>query len=148
MRSVGEKGLHKAVRCLGLRRQEELVQAIKECDVGVIPNKRSIFTEINTPTRIFEYLVLGKPVIAPRAPGIQDYFGDDSLVSFELGNAEDLALKLAHVFFNPDEALEVGKRGQEIYLAHTWHEEKTKLVNVAAELLSSERLSNRKPTRQ
>jgi glycosyltransferase involved in cell wall biosynthesis len=137
MRSVGENGLHKAVRYLGPRGLEQLVEAIKECDVGVIPNKRSIFTEINTPVRIFEYLALGKPVIAPRAPGIQDYFGDDSLVTFELGNAEDLALKLAHVFFHPDEAFEVVKRGQDVYLAHTWHEERTKLLNVAAELLST-----------
>ena len=54
MLTVSEKGLEKAVHYLGPRRLEELVQAIAECDVGVIPNKRSIFTEINTPTRIFE----------------------------------------------------------------------------------------------
>jgi len=137
MSSVAGNGLHEAVRYLGPRRLEELVQAVKECDVGVIPNKRSIFTEINTPTRIFEYLALGKPVIAPRAPGIQDYFGDDALLYFELGNAEDLALKLADVFFHPDETLEVVKRGQDVYLAHTWHEERKKLVAVAAELLSN-----------
>lgn len=138
MSSAAKKGLHEAVHYLGPRQLEQLVQAIEECDVGIIPNNRSIFTEINTPTRIFEYLALGKPVIAPRAPGIQDYFGDESLVSFELGNAEDLALKLAHVFSHPDKALEVVKRGQQVYLAHTWQEERTKLVNVAAELLSTD----------
>ena len=138
MSSAAKKGLHEAVHYLGPRQLEQLVQAIEECDVGIIPNNRSIFTEINTPTRIFEYLALGKPVIAPRAPGIQDYFGDESFVSFELGNAEDLALKLAHVFSHPDKALEVVKRGQQVYLAHTWQEERTKLVNVAAELLSTD----------
>ncbi len=56
--------------------------------MGLIPNHRSAFAEINTPTRIFEYLALGKPVIAPRAAGISDYFDEGSMIFFELGNAE------------------------------------------------------------
>jgi glycosyltransferase involved in cell wall biosynthesis len=137
MLTVSEKGLEKAVHYLGARRLEELVQAIAECDVGVIPNKRSIFTELNTPVRIFEYLALGKPVVAPRTPGILDYFNDDALVFFELGNADDLALKLSHVFFHPEEALDVVKRGQKVCLAHAWHKESRKLENVVVGLLSA-----------
>lgn len=135
MLTVAEKGLEKSVHYLGSRRLEELVDAIADCDVGVIPNKRSIFTEINTPTRIFEYLALGKPVVAPRAPGIQDYFSDDSLVLFDLGNSEDLALKLTWVATHPAEALEITKRGQAVYQAHAWSNEKKKLLKVASELV-------------
>ena len=137
MLTVSEKGLEKAVHYLGPRRLEELVQAIAECDVGVIPNKRSIFTEINTPTRIFEYLALGKPVVAPRAPGIQDYFNDDALVFFELGTADDLALKLTWVALHPREALEITKRGQAVYLEHAWSKEREKLLRRTADLLNN-----------
>jgi glycosyltransferase involved in cell wall biosynthesis len=137
MLTVSEKGLEKAVHYLGPRRLEQLVQAIGECDVGVIPNKRSIFTEINTPTRIFEYLALGKPVVAPRAPGIQDYFSDDSLVLFNLGEADDLALKLTWVALHPKEALEITNRGQAVYLEHAWNMEREKLVRRAADLLNN-----------
>ena len=137
MRTVAEKGLEKAVHYLGPRPLEQLTDAIAECDVGVIPNKRSVFTEINMPTRIFEYLALGKPVVTPRAPGIQDYFSEDALSFFDLGNADDLALKLSHIFFHPDETLEVVKRGQDIYLSHAWHNERRKLENVAVGLLSA-----------
>jgi glycosyltransferase involved in cell wall biosynthesis len=115
---------------------EQLVQAIEECDVGVIPNKRSIFTEINTPTRIFEYLALGKPVVAPRAPGIQDYFSEDALVLFGLGDADDLAVKLTWVALHPSEALEITKRGQAVYLEHAWSKEREKLLRRTADLLS------------
>jgi glycosyltransferase involved in cell wall biosynthesis len=138
MLTVSEKGLEKAVHYLGPRRLEQLVQAIAECNVGVIPNKRSIFTEINTPTRIFEYLALGKPVVAPRAPGIQDYFSEDSLVLFNLGEADDLALKLTWVALHPKEALEITNRGQAVYRSHAWQEEKTKLVNTVVKLLCPE----------
>lgn len=136
MLTVSEKGLEKAVHYLGPRRLEQLAQAIAECDVGVIPNKRSIFTEINTPTRIFEYLALGKPVVAPRAPGIQDYFGEDSLVLFNLGEADDLALKLTWVALHPKEALEITNRGQAVYLEHAWSKEREKLLRKTADLLN------------
>ncbi|WP_455378535.1 glycosyltransferase family 4 protein [Petrachloros mirabilis] len=145
MRTVSERGLEKAVQYCGPRRLEELVQAIEQCDVGVIPNKRSIFTEINTPTRIFEYLALGKPVVAPRAPGIQAYFDEDSLVLFNLGDAQDLASKLAWVAMHPEKALQITQQGQTVYLAHKWSGERDKLITAAAELVSPARQYERLP---
>ncbi len=135
LHGLPEKELEKAVRYLGPRTLEELVQAIAECNVGVIPNKRSIFTEINTPTRIFEYLALGKPVVAPSANGIEAYFDQDSLVLFELGNIDDLAMKLHWVATHPREAIETTKRGQAIYKKHVWSREKEKLLGLTAALL-------------
>ena len=138
MESVRANGLHQVVHYLGPKRAEDIVDAIEECDLGIIPNHRNVFTEINTPVRIFEYLALGKPVIAPRAAGILDYFNNESLLFFELGNSEDLARKIEYVYFHPSEAVEVVKRGQGVYLAHTWRQERLSFVNLVGELLSSE----------
>src|ERR1019366_9968515 len=91
-------GLESCIRYLGPKCLEELVQEIESCDVGIIPNQRNPFTDINTPTRIFEYLALGKPVVAPRTPGIQDYFDPESLLFFEAGNAQDFAEKIEYVY--------------------------------------------------
>jgi glycosyltransferase involved in cell wall biosynthesis len=135
MLTVAQKGLEKAVHYNGSRQLEQLIEAITQCDVGVIPNKRSIFTELNTPTRIFEYLALGKPVVAPRAPGIQDYFSEDSLVLFELGNAEDIARKLIWVATHPQEAFEITNRGQAVYQEHSWSREKGNLLGTVGDLL-------------
>jgi glycosyltransferase involved in cell wall biosynthesis len=136
MRSVRGKSLRDAVQFLGPKRAEDIAQAIEECDVGIIPNHRNLFTELNTPVRIFEYLALGRPVIAPRARGIQDYFKDGSLIFFELGDAADLARKIEYVFLHPGDVAEIVKRGQEVYLAHAWAQEKQTLVNLTGELLS------------
>jgi glycosyltransferase involved in cell wall biosynthesis len=130
-------GVHEAVRYLGPKGLEEIVAAIDECDVGIIPNRRSIFTAINTPTRIFEYLSRGKPVVTGRAPGVQDYFGEDALFFFDLGDAEDLARKIADVYRDPEHVERVVKRGQEVYLAHRWSEERRVLLSRAGELLSA-----------
>jgi hypothetical protein len=68
-----------------------------------MPNRRTIFTEINTPTRIFESR--GKPAITGRAAGVQDYFADDALFYFELGDATDLARSNARVVNDPENAV-------------------------------------------
>ena len=128
MDSVRRSPLSEAVRYLGPKKLDQIVEAIGECDVGVIPNRRSIFTELNTPTRIFEYLSQGKPVIAPRAPGILDYFGPQELILFELGDADDLAAKIEYVFKQPEQIFGIVERGQEVYRAHEWSAERPRFI--------------------
>jgi glycosyltransferase involved in cell wall biosynthesis len=136
MESVRKKTeLCEAVRYLGPKTLEQIAEAIRESDVGIIPNLRSIFTELNTPTRIFEYLSQGKPVIAPRAQGILDYFGPKDLVFFELGDADDLAAKMEYVFRHPREMICVIERGQEVYRKHKWSIERLRFVSLAGRLL-------------
>lgn len=136
MEAAHVKGLEDCVHYLGPRTLEELVGEIEGCDVGVVPNHRNAFTDINTPTRIFEYLALGKPTIAPRTSGVQEYFDPGSLVFFESGNAEDLARKIEYVASHYEEAMEITERGQAIYLMHTWSRERRALVNWVRRLLA------------
>jgi len=138
MREARNKGLAECVAYLGPRSLESLVGEIEDCDVGLIPNHRSAFAEINTPTRIFEYLALGKPVIAPRAAGIADYFDEGSMVFFELGNAQDLARKIEYVFSHPAEVTETIRRGQEVYRKHCWQTERRHLMDLVSGLLFEE----------
>jgi len=135
MESAQQRGLDRNVDYLGPCNLNEIVEAIEDCDLGIIPNHRNIFTEINTPTRIFEYLALAKPVIAPKAKGIQDYFGDNDLIFFELGDADDLARKIEFAYSHPEEVADTVKRGQEVYLSHTWSRERLSFLNSISELL-------------
>ncbi len=139
MESATARGVDHLVHYLGPKSADDIATAIEGCDVGIIPNHRNVFTELNTPTRIFEYLALGKPVIAPRAAGIEDYFDSRSLLFFDLGDGYDLARKIEYVFFHRREALDIAGRGQQIYLAHAWQEEKQTLVTLVAELLGAGR---------
>ena len=93
-------------------------------------------------------LVQGKPVIAPRAPGILDYFGPEELILFELGDADDLAAKIEFVFKNPAKIHSIVERGQEVYRGHAWAAERLRFIRLTDELLqgaeiSSERVQNR-----
>lgn len=141
MKKVREMGLDKNVAYRGGRKLEELVTEIEACDVGVIPNLRNTFTDINTPTRIFEYLALGKPVIAPNTPGIRDYFGSESLIFFESGDLDDLARAMALTASSPEEAVRSAERGQQVYLEHSWQREREDLVDLVVDLVAKAKLN-------
>jgi glycosyltransferase involved in cell wall biosynthesis len=132
-----EKNVQDIVRYLGPRRLEDLVTEIAHCDLGIIPNRRNAFTDINTPTRIFEYLALGKPVIAPSTPGITDYFDKESLLFFESGDAGGLAQQIEYAFSHPREAFETAQRGQKVYLEHTWERERQTLLDRVSGILEA-----------
>jgi len=136
MEASQNKGLRETVRYLGPRRLEDVVKEIGNCDIGVIPNHRNAFTEINTPTRIFEYLALGKPVIAPSTPGIQDYFSKESLLFFEPGNSGELARQIEYAFSHPRQIDDIVRKGQQVYLEHTWEQERETLLSRVSEILN------------
>jgi glycosyltransferase involved in cell wall biosynthesis len=135
MASVERSGLDAIVRYHGAKNLEQIADAIGAADVGVIPNRRSVFTELNTPTRIFEYLSQSKPVIAPRAQGILDYFGPSDLVYFELGDVNDLAAKILYVYSEPEAVAASLARARHIYRNHCWDQERRRFLELASDLL-------------
>jgi glycosyltransferase involved in cell wall biosynthesis len=135
MELARDKGVSESVHYLGPKTLEDVVRAIEDCDVGIIPNPRSAFSEINTPTRIFEFLAMGKPVIAPKTRGICDYFGAESLIFFEPGNTDDLAQKLAYVFAHPAEVGEIVKRGRDVLRRHSWARERQRFIELVSQLM-------------
>ncbi len=109
---------------------EHIAGAIEHADVGLIPNLRSVFTEINLPTRIFEYLSKGKPSIVPRTEGILDYFDEDTIFFFEPGDPESLADAVRRVRSDPEHTAKVVTKGREIYKRHHWSVEKQVLIDL------------------
>jgi glycosyltransferase involved in cell wall biosynthesis len=124
------------VRYFGEEPQDVISRAISSCDLGLVPNLRTVFTEINLPTRIFEYLALGKPVIVPDTQGIRDYFGADEMLFFEPGEVKSLASQMQWVFENPESTRVLLRAGQEVYRRHLWKEEERRLMDRVSRLVS------------
>jgi glycosyltransferase involved in cell wall biosynthesis len=134
---AGELGISEIVHYHGPKTPTEIGHAIRIADVGIIPNRRSSFTETNFPTRIFEYLAMNRPVIAPATQGITDYFKPTELVFFEQDNLDDLVSKIVWVRENPSLAAEIVQRGVSVYQQHLWREEKASFLGDVAEILGS-----------
>lgn len=136
-RLVAELNLKDKVVFHGVVSIEEIAQALAAIDVGIVPNKRNPFTMLNFPTRMFECLIMGKPVIAPRTKGVLDYFDEASMFLFEPGDAEDLARKIHEVYMHPARAQEIVRRGREIYRQYTWQSQRMKLLALYGQLLGN-----------
>jgi glycosyltransferase involved in cell wall biosynthesis len=135
LQRAAELGITDRVFYHGSQTQEAIADAIREADLGVIPNRRSSFTEQNFPTRIFEYLALDCPVIAPSTQGIRDYFPPDKLLFFEPDVVNDLASRIRWAWEHPSETREIVTRGRNVYHNYVWSRERTRLINLTAGLL-------------
>ena len=126
--------LNEIVKYYGLISLEKIAEIIPKCDIGVIPNRLGPFTQLNFPTRIFEYLHMKKPVVVPRTQGIKDYFNEESIFYFDAGNAENLANVIFNIYSNPDRTLETLNKGYEIYQKYRWEIQSNNLINIYEKL--------------
>jgi len=138
LKRVEDLNLQNIVNYHGHVSLETIATDIRSIDIGLIPNNKSVFTEINMPTRIFEYLCMGKPVIASRTRGILDYFDEDSLCFFEPGNSESLSEVILGLYSNPLKSQTILNKGITVYKEHRWELERQRFLNLVRDLLGIE----------
>jgi glycosyltransferase involved in cell wall biosynthesis len=120
----------------GMKPLAEIAAIIETIDLGIVPNRRTPFTELNLPTRIFEYLSLRKPVIALNTEGVRDYFNADEMFLVQSDSPADLAETIRRAYRDPLATRHVVERGYQVYLRHRWHEEKDRFVSLVAQLVT------------
>jgi glycosyltransferase involved in cell wall biosynthesis len=119
-----EQRLEGVVRYHGVVPWEQIPREIRGIDLGIVSNKKTPFTDLNFPGRIFEYLSLGKPVIAPKSRGVLDYFDEESIFFFDPGSSASLTEAIRRVYRDPDLVRRVVARGMEVYRQHRWELQK------------------------
>jgi len=113
---------------------ERIAEIIPSIDVGVVPNHRDAFTELNLPTRILEYLCMNRSAVAPRTTGVLDYFNDQTVHLFEPDDPSDLARVLIDIHRNKENSDRVLAGGLEVYRKHTWAKQKQNLLDLVDDL--------------
>ncbi len=134
---IEELQLRRHIVYHGYQPQPEIAKAIAQMDLGVIPNRRGPFTELNMPTRIFEYLAMGKPVVVPNTRGVRDYFTDSSAFFFEPGDPASLAEAIQLVASSPRQVDAVLGEAQDIYTQHRWEIQKKAFLTIVSSCLSA-----------
>lgn len=130
-------GVEEAILFHGYKTLEEIAQNISKADLGLVPNRLSSFTQINFPTRIFEYLAMNKPVIVPSTRGIRDYFTDDEMLYFEPNNVDDLVAKIGWAYENPSALQTVMEKGRKVYEKNCWDAERKKFLGMVGHLINA-----------
>lgn len=70
---LGELATLPNVHLAGQHRHDELVHFIRDFDVGIVPYVNSEYTTTVVPTKINEYLAVGKPVVSTELPTVMEF---------------------------------------------------------------------------
>lgn len=97
-----------------------VLERVNGASVGVIPNLPTPLNRFALSSKLFEYVVLGVPVISAGLPTIREYFDDSEVLFFEPGDASSLAAALLAVARDPAGAESRAARARRRYQNYRW----------------------------
>jgi glycosyltransferase involved in cell wall biosynthesis len=99
----------------------ETLRLVAGADVGVVPNLPVSMNAHALPTKLFEYVALGVPVVCADLPTIRDHFSEEELLFYRAGDADALAHALRAVARDPAAAAARARAALNRYQAYRWH---------------------------
>jgi glycosyltransferase involved in cell wall biosynthesis len=137
VRRVDELDLHDAVTLSpGAIPLEEVPGRIRSADVGIVPFLDDRFTRAILPTKLLEYVRMGRPTIVSRNPVIERYFGDDEVYYVEPGDVTGVTEAIVRIADDPAAAAERAVRAQRFFEREGWPVARRRFWNVMEEAVS------------
>lgn len=113
---VRELGLQDRVTFHGHVSQERLFELLIHSDIGVVP----MLFEYQSPIKMFEYVALGKPVIASDRKTLLQYFNEHEILYFKTGDERSLADAIEKAIHQPSMMSELANRASLRYEQYRW----------------------------
>jgi len=112
---VALQGARERVEFTGWVSNEEMAGLLKHAKLLTLARPATTQAEANFPSKIGEYLSTGKPIVTTDVGNIQKYLihGVNAFLAKQ-GDVADFAEKMEYVLDHYNEALKVGKAGQEL----------------------------------
>lgn len=109
---------------------EKMIAILRGMDLGIVPNRRNMATELMLPVKMIDCIALGIPVVVPRLRAIEYYFSDDMVTYFEPGDLDSLATAILDVFANRAKGMEKAENAKRFVDHYGWETHKFDLVNL------------------
>lgn len=123
------------VTYLGFVPFETMIAEILAADVTVVPMRRNAYSVLVHTNKMFEYLALGRPIVASRLDSVAAYFPDDAIKYFDPDDDADLARRLLETFTDREAAAKRARNATAIYEGYRWSAERRKYLAVYDSLL-------------
>ena len=98
------------VHLLGQRPHGELGGLIRQFDVCIVPYVNSVYTETVVPTKINEYLAMGKPVVSTDLPTVREFNEEHDVLLTAEARAESFLDAIERALRLPNDAATVEHR--------------------------------------
>lgn len=113
------RGLEQIIRLFGIRPYEEMPAFIATADVAIVPFPDTPVTRPCSPVKLFEYMLMGVPVIASDLPGIRESV--EGTVPLVPNEPAPLANAIIRLLSSRSEAAEIAEHGYALAVkSHTW----------------------------
>ncbi|MHA7102360.1 glycosyltransferase family 4 protein [Roseivirga pacifica] len=107
-------GVESMIRFNGYQPFEKFFSYMKFADVNLIPHKRNGHTDNTIPHKLYQGMMVGKPVLVSDAPPLKRVVNElNSGLVFEANNAEDAARKIETLLTKKELCAQLGQNGKE-----------------------------------
>lgn len=89
------------VHLLGQKSHEQLAAYIRRFDVCIVPYVNNAYTETVVPTKINEYLAMGKPVVSTDLPTVREFNAQHNILTTAPTRAEGFLLAIERALKQP-----------------------------------------------
>lgn len=117
---IDRLGVGEYVDYLGWVDMPTLVEELRQADVGVVAQKSSPYSNLVHTNKMYEYIVMGIPVVLTRLASVQEYFGDDAVRYFEPDDPSSLAEAILDLHRSPEKGRALLENARKLYEAYSW----------------------------
>ena len=114
---------------------EQVPDYLAKSDVCVVPYLNGIYGDLLFPTKVFESLMVGLPVVCSRTKIVVRYLDESMLFLFTTGDKEDLANQIRLVYSDKELVHKKIQRAKEYFTTFSWETEKKRLVRIIDQVL-------------
>ena len=134
---VVDLGVQDMVHVFGHIPLEQVPERIAGADLGVIPYRYNVFTQMLYPTKAFEYIVMGIPVVMSRIPAMEELLGDipDLFVCPE--DVDQLAAHIRTLYEMPERRRTLLEAERRAYSPLAWESQRQKYVTLVQKLTTA-----------
>jgi glycosyltransferase involved in cell wall biosynthesis len=99
---------------------EQLLRAIANADVGVVPMRRNAFRDLTHCNKMFDFIAMRRPAVVSRTRSVEAYFGESCFAMFESGDEQDLARAIRSLHDDARLGERLAQRAAEASAPYRW----------------------------
>jgi len=116
---------------------EEIIRLMENAAIGVVPKRKDGFGNEAFSTKIFEFMAMGVPVIAPDTMIDRYYFSDAVVRFFSANDANSLAEAMLDLIKHPEHRRELTANASRFVQAYTWEAHKDIYLRLVDDLVKA-----------
>ena len=113
----------------------ELPAILSFYNIGIVSYEKSPATDYNLPSKLFEYILLGLPVLTVNNSAIKYYFSEKDLIYYDSAVLDSLINVLSDLCEKPEKLKDYRNRILKIRDRFLWSSEKKKYIKIVKNLI-------------